>query len=286
MRPLDIDAVQAFVLVADFLSFTRAAEACGTTQSAISLRLKRLEQRLGRRLVERSPRLVQLSAEGEAFLPKARDLLAAMERAVARCDQAPGHLVLGISDHVAGPEFPGLLGRLASHHPELALEVEVGMSPRLADEFDAGRFDAVIVRRQSGRRDGEVLFTDSFGWFTLPSWRHRPDQPFPLVSLSTVCGVRNAAARALDDAGLSWRETFVGGGTAAVAAAVMAGLGVAPLSRRIAPAGFIDAGPALGLPLVLPGSEIVLLSRVSDPRSASALRTVTAAFRGGGADAS
>jgi DNA-binding transcriptional LysR family regulator len=63
MKALDIEAVQAFVLTADLKSFTRAAEAMDTTQSAISLKIKRLEDGLGRRLLERTPRLVRLSAD-------------------------------------------------------------------------------------------------------------------------------------------------------------------------------------------------------------------------------
>jgi len=55
-RPLDLDAVQAFILVAEHGSFTRAAEAMRTTQAAVSLKLKRLEERLGCRLIERTPR--------------------------------------------------------------------------------------------------------------------------------------------------------------------------------------------------------------------------------------
>ena len=70
MRALDIEAVQAFVLTADFKSFTRAAEAMDTTQSAVSLKIKRLEDGLGRRLLERTPRLVRLSADGTR-LPRA-----------------------------------------------------------------------------------------------------------------------------------------------------------------------------------------------------------------------
>ncbi|MFL9829048.1 LysR family transcriptional regulator, partial [Rhodoplanes sp. SY1] len=65
---LDVDAVRAFVLAAELKSFTRAAEALDTTQSAISLKIRRLEERLGRRLLERTPRLVRLSADGQAFL--------------------------------------------------------------------------------------------------------------------------------------------------------------------------------------------------------------------------
>jgi len=63
MKALDVEAVQAFVLAADLNSFTRAAEALDTTQSAVSLKLKRLEERLGRRLLERTPRRVRLLVE-------------------------------------------------------------------------------------------------------------------------------------------------------------------------------------------------------------------------------
>jgi DNA-binding transcriptional LysR family regulator len=72
MSTLDIGTVQAFLMVAHLRSFTRTAEALGTTQAAVSMKLRRLETVLGRRLVERSPRAVALTAEGAAFLPHAR----------------------------------------------------------------------------------------------------------------------------------------------------------------------------------------------------------------------
>ena len=53
MSTLDVEAVEAFVTIADMQSFTRAAEALGTTQGAISVKLKRLEDRLGQRLLGR-----------------------------------------------------------------------------------------------------------------------------------------------------------------------------------------------------------------------------------------
>src|SRR5262249_62305865 len=76
MPTLDLDAVQAFVLVADLQSFTRAAEAMDTTQSAVSLKIKRLEHDLGRRLIDRTPRRVGLSPPGHIFLAAARELVA------------------------------------------------------------------------------------------------------------------------------------------------------------------------------------------------------------------
>ena len=67
MTTLDIDTVQAFLLVAELQGFTRTAEALGTTQAAVSMKLQRLEGVLDKRLVERSPRAVKLTAEGAAF---------------------------------------------------------------------------------------------------------------------------------------------------------------------------------------------------------------------------
>src|ERR1700761_6584733 len=107
-RPLDLDAVQAFIRIADLGSFTRAAEAMRTTQAAISLKLKRLEERLGCRPVERPPRPVQLSAQGATFLEDARKLVDAHDRALALFAEPKQRLVLGISEHVAGPELPAL----------------------------------------------------------------------------------------------------------------------------------------------------------------------------------
>src|ERR1700733_1241964 len=100
---LDLDAVQAFIRIAELGSFTRAAEAMRTTQAAVSLKLKRLELRLGCRLVERTPRHVQLSAQGAAFLDHARELLEAHDRALGVFASARQRLAIGISDHVAGP---------------------------------------------------------------------------------------------------------------------------------------------------------------------------------------
>jgi DNA-binding transcriptional LysR family regulator len=97
MTTLDVEAIRAFVAIADFQSFTRAAKAQGITQAAISVKLKRLEERVGYRLIERTPRLVRLSAQGAAFLDSARDFLSAHDRAVAGLSSARRRFTLGIA---------------------------------------------------------------------------------------------------------------------------------------------------------------------------------------------
>ena len=134
-RPLDLDAVQAFVRIVELGSFTRAAEAMRTTQGAISLKLKRLEERLGFRLVERTPRYVQLSARGAAFLEPARELLEAHDRALASFAGARQRLTIGISDHVAGPDLPTLIARMNAQDPQLLIEIRIGSSDDLLQRF-------------------------------------------------------------------------------------------------------------------------------------------------------
>lgn len=276
---LDIDAVRAFALVAALSSFTRAAQAEGTTQSAVSLKLKRLEARLGVRLIERTPRSVKLTGDGAAFLARARDLLAAHDRALAGAEAPERRLTIGFSDHAAGPDLAPLLAKVGGFDAGLHLDVRIGFSSTILDAFDAGEIDAAVVRREKGRRGGETLVEDTFGWFAAPAFRHRPGEKLRLAMLAPPCGVRALSTRLLDKAGVPWTEAFTGGGVTAIAAAVAAGLAVAPLAGRVAPPGTIDIGPMLGLP-ALGRSTVVLHTRVGDPRARAALRALAATFRG------
>ena len=275
---LDIATVQAFLLVAELQSFTRAAEALGTTQAAVSLKLQRLETVLAKRLVERSPRAVRLTAEGAAFLDRARALMDAHDRALSVDASAAPSLTLGISDHAAGPELVPLLERLHAMSSNLTLAVTIGFSREMQDAYDAGELDAVIVRQEGSRRGGEKLTEDEFGWFSSRRFALPKGEPVPLATLAPPCGVRAIAVRALDKAGLAWRERFGGGGVTAVVAAALAGLAIAPLARRIAPPGLVDIGPAHRLPK-LGRSKVMLHSKVSDPAKLAALRAVAATFR-------
>lgn len=275
---LDIDTVQAFLLVAELQGFTRAAEALGITQAAISMKLQRLETVLGKRLVERSPRAVRLTADGAAFLHHARALIEVHDRALSGEKPARQQLTLGISDHAAGPELVPLLERLHAMASQLALAVTIGFSREMLDAYDAGELDAVIVRQEGSRRGGEKLTEDEFGWFAAKRFVWPRGDALPLATLAPPCGVRALAVRALDKAGIAWTEGFVGGGVTAVVAAALAGLAVAPLVRRIVPPGLIDIGPTHKLPR-LGASKVMLHSKVSDTAKLAALRTLAATFR-------
>jgi DNA-binding transcriptional LysR family regulator len=279
MKALDIEAVQAFVLTADLKSFTRAAEAMDTTQSAVSLKIKRLEQGLGRRLLERTPRLVRLSADGNAFLSAARNLVAAHHGAVGSFGIRRHRLIVGISHHIVGAELPLLLKRMGSAEPALVLEMRISTSREVLDEFDRGAIDAAIVlRHDNRRRGGETILEEAFGWIAAPDFEHHAGEPLRLATQAEPCSVRSMALDALKAAGIAWTEVFVGGGVATIGAAVSAGLAVSALGRRVAPPGTIDVGARFGLP-PLPSRDVVLHSNTTDRQARSSLKTLAATIR-------
>ena len=279
MKSLDLDAVKAFVLTAELQSFTRAADALDSTQSAISLKLRRLEDQLGRRLLERTPRKVRLSAEGAAFMEAARELVGAHERAIASFEVQQRRLVIGISHQLVGSELPGLLRRMNEHDPNLVIELRVAGSNEVLKAYDDGVLDAALVLQpEDRRRNGEVLFAESFAWIAAAHWQPRAGQPLPLSTQGETCSIRAAAVRALDSAGIAWTEVFIGKGAAVVGAAATIGLAVAVLPKRAAPSGTIDIGRVLSLP-PLPTHEVVLYSALHDRRSRNALHTLAMAFK-------
>src|SRR5215469_12778373 len=219
MKALDLDAVRAFVLVADLQSFTRTAEALDSTQSAISLKLRRLEDQLGRRLLERTPRQVRLSAEGAVFLDAARSLVGAHERAISSFNVEQRRLTIGISHQIVGSELPVLLRRMNEHDPHLLIEMRVAGSREVMQAYDEGTLDAALVLQPENRRhQGETVYNEHFAWIGAPNWEPRPGQPLPLSTQGASCSIRAAAVRALDEAGIAWTEVFIGKGAAVVGA--------------------------------------------------------------------
>lgn len=278
MKVLDIAAVQAFVLVADLQSFTRAAEVLGTTQSSISIKLGKLEKQLGRRLLERSPRHVRLSAEGQEFLAAARELVAAHDRAAAAFNAEQRRLAIGISHELVGGELPALLGRINAQDPSLRLELRVGSSRDLMPLYEQGELDAAwLLRPEDRRKQGKRMYAEAFAWFGPARETNLQRVPLPLATQGKNCRVRNAAVAALDDAGIAWEEVFVGKGAAIIGAAAAAGLAIAVLARRTAPAGTLDVGQRLSLPAI-PTQDVMLYSSVTDRRSREALRVMALAF--------
>ncbi|MBX3499386.1 MAG: LysR family transcriptional regulator [Alphaproteobacteria bacterium] len=277
MRPaLDHDLLRTFIAAADAGSLTRAGERLRLSQPTISLQIKRLEEALGCRLIERSPRSFRLTGDGETLLGYGRRILALAEEAVGRLTEpnVAGRVRLGTPEDFATTHLPGVLAAFVRAHPKVVLEVTTDLTLHLIDRFQAGEFDLVLIKREPmGPSAGVRVWreplvwtcaTDQIGAFTDST------HELPLVVSPHPCVYRRRALRALDEAGRVWRVAYTSTSLAGAQAAVRAGLGVTVLPAGMVPAGFKVLGRNSGLP-ALPDAEIALMTASPLPGPAERL---------------
>ncbi|SLN68190.1 LysR substrate-binding domain-containing protein [Roseisalinus antarcticus] len=168
MRNLTLKQLRYFEALARHGHFGRAAEASAISQPALSMQIRELEETLGTPLFERGPRQVRLTAFGEDFAQRVRQILTSVDElgdlARASRDRLVGRLRIGIIPTVAPYLLPTILGQLAHSHAGLDLHVRETMTQKLIAELSAGRLDAAIVALPVSEASfAEVaLFEESF----------------------------------------------------------------------------------------------------------------------------
>lgn len=146
---MDLQQLRYVVEVAATSSFTRAAERCFVTQSALSHQIAALERELGQRLFVRSSRHVRLTEAGEAFVIPARTALLAAEQAKEDAAAAVGDVVgtlrLGVIPTVTAVDVPALIVAYRAAHPAARVELQVGNSDALMVAIRRGELDAALL---------------------------------------------------------------------------------------------------------------------------------------------
>ena len=247
---LDIDALRAFVTVAEAGGFTAAAERLGRTQSAISVKIRKLEDVLGRRVFDRTSRSFAVTRDGELLLGYARRLLALNDETVRRFAEptAEGELRLGVAEYFLSEDLPRVLSQFATIYPRLHIDVRVGLCSELVGALDGGDLDLVISRRDDGQTRGRVIWREPMRWVAAPALELPADAPLPFCALPAPCVFRNRGLAALGEAGRAWRVVYTSASVMGVQAAVRAGLGVAVLTESSVPDGVRRLGAEDGLP--------------------------------------
>ena len=149
MKNLTLKQLRYFEALSRHGHFGRAADACAISQPALSVQIKELEQSLGTPLFERGPRQVRLTAFGEDWALRVRDILRAIDELgeMARAAQIGlvGRLRIGVIPTIAPYLLPGLIGHLASAHAELDVHIRETVTPKLIEELRDGQIDTAIV---------------------------------------------------------------------------------------------------------------------------------------------
>lgn len=149
MSAVTLRHLRYFEALAQHGHFGRAAGACAISQPALSLQIKELEEILGAPLVERGARQIRLTALGENFAARARDILQSVEELanLARASGGPlsGRLRIGVIPTVAPYLLPRIIQSLAARYPGLDLRPREAVTQKLVDDLAEGRLDVAIV---------------------------------------------------------------------------------------------------------------------------------------------
>jgi DNA-binding transcriptional LysR family regulator len=229
--PLDLDQLHTFITIADTGSFTKAADEVHRTQSAVSMQMRRLEDRIGKSLFEKDGRTNRLTEEGERLLSYARRMLRLNRETLAAFDDASleGHIRIGTPDDYADRFLPEIMARFSRSNPRVELSVICEPTPNLIDHLRRGHLDIAIVTHDCDKGSSEVVRREPLLWVTSANHSIHQEEVLPLAVGRATCMWRRAACDMLDGMNREYRILFTSWSATVVIAAVLSGLAVSVL---------------------------------------------------------
>jgi DNA-binding transcriptional LysR family regulator len=257
--PLDLDQLKSFCAIADCGSFTEAARRVNKTQSAVSMQIKRLEERLGHMLLVRDGRSVELTQYGEALYARARKMLKINAEIMDEFsdEELAGSIRFGLPDDYAGRLLPTILSSFQKTHPKIVIDVTCAESEELVQGMKRGRYDVVVFTQGTSHEFGELFRTEPVFWVAAPGGEALHMDPMPLAG-GQACRWKDFATEALDRVGHDYRISFTSCNALAIASAVLTDLAVGFLPESALQPGMLVIAEDQTLPR-LPDAEIALL---------------------------
>lgn len=216
--------LRSFVAIVDSGSMLSASEQVFVTQSALSLQIKRLEELLQQSLFIREGRRLSLTPAGDMMLDYARRVLDLHDEAIAAISSGrfAGPARVGMVQDFAETLLTGLLARFAELHPDAQIYARVAGTAELQGLLERRQLD--IVLGFAAGADPGAIKTAPMSWYGEAALARR--DVVPLAVLETPCRFREAAIRALEEAGRPYRITVETPNLTTLRSAVSAGLGL------------------------------------------------------------
>ena len=235
-RRLEIDALRALSAVRHNGGVTRAAEALGLSQSAVSHKIRRLEASLDCELLSRKPGSAMFTTAGEELLAYAGRILSLHDEALLSLSKTSlsGRIALGLTEDTACTDLASILGRFRRVHPQVSVRTKVRMSLVLRGMLERGEIDAAIVQvfDHEVRPTDVVLFREQLHWVKHPELVLPERGPVPFLSFDDECFYRRWAFDIGQDGGLVLETVFECASAAGIISAVNSAMGLALLSQR------------------------------------------------------
>ncbi|MEM9200961.1 MAG: LysR family transcriptional regulator [Actinomycetota bacterium] len=278
---LDVESLRTFSAVLDRGSMTAAADLLDISQSAVSWKIKRLEERVGRDLLVREGRSLSPTRDGRELLDYARTIIDAHDEAVARLSSTSleGKVRLGSTEEASAKCTGEVCGRFSRIHPNAILDFHVDRSSRLETMIQANQLDVAVIQllpHQVQRRD-TVLWHDELRWMSSAEWTY-DDGRVPLITFGEDGFYRPLMEQSLADAGVAHRIAYSGPSAAGVLSAIEAGIGVGLLAAR----GLPDDSPLIEWPRAAtlePPPSVVNVARAAKGATSEVAATLIADLR-------
>ena len=226
----DLISLRAFVAVVEEGSFSTAAKHINRSQSAVSLQIAKLEDRLNTKLLERTSRVITVTAAGEIFVSYARRILELADEA-ALAVTAPKESTLlrvGFAEYLVPQHLHNLLAQFRRAHPNCDLSLVLGSGSTLLSTMNRGDLD-VVFAGPSAEMKGQLLWEEPLVWTGDKHMVKDTESPIELVLMHPPCSYRQVAFDALTREATSWKLSIDANSVHAVQSAIRAGLGVSVL---------------------------------------------------------
>ena len=263
-KDLQLDWLKCFVAVVDGGSLSNAAGEIHRSQSAVSMQIKKLENALGHRLLERDARNLQLTADGQTLLGYARRILDlhAEAQSALNGEELTGRVRLGVPDDYAAKYLTPVLKRFAPKNSGVEIELTCEQSTSLIPRVARGDLDLALVSRDHARR-GTLLFHEPMVWVGSAQFELWRRDPMPIAVYEETSLARRSAINALAQQGRRYKVVYHSSSLAGQIAAVESGLAVAVLTQCSAPEHLQILGREQGLGPLEPMEVAVYQSRES-----------------------
>jgi DNA-binding transcriptional LysR family regulator len=191
MRNLDVSQLRAFVTVVEAGGMTAAGNVLHLTQAAVSQQVKKLEETLGCRLVERDRRGLRLTDSGERLFGRAKRFLAVNDEIWAEMttEVFSGQLRLGVPYDLVATYLPPVLRAFSRAHPKVEITLVCKASLVLKTALHAGEVDVALIEEPGPAVQGELLATDRLVWVGAPGGEAHRRRPLPFASCDS-CAFR------------------------------------------------------------------------------------------------
>lgn len=266
---LDIDQLRTFLAIAELGSFTKAADAVNKTQSAVSMQMKRLEDRLERQIFVKDGRQSRLTEDGHRLIEFAQRMIRLNDETVTAFS-APsivGRVRLGLPDDYAERLLPQVLAAFARLNPAIEIAVQCQGSIFTGELIERGELDlAIVTSGDCVRVQGEVIRREPLHWVAPANQCLHCEDVLRLALGPTTCSWRGQAVSLLDRMNRRHCISYTSSSAAALIGAVQAGLAIAVLPESAVRAGMRILSESDGFP-TLPPCDITMIraAAATDP---------------------